>query len=570
MLGILVRVAWLVAWLVALPWLVARRFFGRARPGTYVLAEIDGAVTEIAPAPQWWPPGARQPFSLHGLREVVDEAATDPNVRGIVLVLRSMRGGLATATSLRAILDRARAAGKRVVVHLPLGGGTRETYAAVGADLLLLGPTSSLAPVGLLASARYLRGALDKAGVVPEVHARGRFKTAGERIERTSMSDAEREQIGAVLDRAYGAFVRSIADGREVDEARAKALVDGAPYTGDEAVTAGLADGLAYDDEVVTRLAEGESKARLRQAPAYLLARTALRPRALCGRNVIAVVRVHGPIAGATGLPFQPTAVDDRVIAAIRIARAHPAVRGVVLHVDSPGGSALASDRIHHELVQLAAEKPLVASMANVAASGGYYVAAAAHAIVAQPTTVTGSIGVVAARVVVEPLLARLGVATEVLQRGARARLLDPLLPLDDDLRAVVDQEMEHVYRTFVGVVAAGRRMTTAEVEALAQGRVWIGADAHANGLVDRLGGFEDAVEVLRERIGKGASRLRVVALREPRKRVPPLDPPRREPPVVWADLLGALAPGLPVEAVLLALRGERVLTLATSLPSLG
>ncbi|HEY6462626.1 MAG TPA: signal peptide peptidase SppA [Polyangiaceae bacterium] len=570
MLGLLVRLAWLCAWLVALPWLAVRRFFGRTRPGTYVLAEIDGPVTEIAPAPRWWPPGATHPFSLHALGEVVDEAAADPNVRGVVLVLRSMRAGLATATSLRAVLGRARAAGKRVVVHLPLGGGTRETYAASAADQVLLGPTSSMAPLGFLSSARYVRGALDRAGVVPEVHARGRFKTAGERIERTTMSDAEREQIGAVLDRAYGAVVTAIAVGREVDEARATALVDGAPYTGEEAVTAGLADGLAYDDEVAARLGDGGTKARIRHAAGYVAARTALRPKALRGRGVIAVVRVHGPIAGATRLPFQPTAVDDRIIAAIRVARAHPAVRGVVLHVDSPGGSALASDRIHHELLQRAAEKPLVACMANVAASGGYYVAAAAHSIVAQPTTVTGSIGVVAARVVIEPLLARLGVATEVLQRGARARLLDPLLPLGDDLRAVVDHEMEHVYRTFVGVVAAGRRMTTAEVEALAQGRVWIGTDAHANGLVDRLGGFEDAVEVLRERIAKGASRLRVVVLREPRKPVSPLDPPRREPPAAWADLLAAVAPGLPLEAALLALRGERVLTLATSLPTLG
>lgn len=570
MLGLLLRLVWLGAWVVALPWLLARRFFGRTRPGTYLVTEIDGPVAEVTPPRRWWPPGALHPFSLDALKELVDEAGRDPHVRGIVLVLRTMRAGLATATSLRALLARARSSGKRVVVHVPLGGGTRETYAAVAGDTLLLGPTSTLAPVGVLAAARYVRGALDKAGVVPEVHAQGRFKTAGERIERTSMSDAEREQLGAVLDRAYQELVGAIADGRRVDAARAAALVDGAPYTGEEAVKAGLADAVAYEDELALRLGDGGKKARLRPAEDYLSARTALRPRALRGRGVIAVVRVHGAIVGAAGLPLQPMAVDERIIGAVRVARLHPQVRGVVLHVDSPGGSALASDRIHHELAQLAAEKPLVASMGNVAASGGYYVSAPAHAIVAQPTTVTGSIGVVSARLVVEPLLARLGVSTEVLQRGAHARLLDPLLPLDAAEKAVVEREMEHVYRTFVGVVAAGRRRPVEEIERLAQGRVWIGADAHAHGLVDRLGGFEDAVEVVRERIGRGASRLRVVVLREPRKPLPPLDPPRSASGAVLSEVLAALAPGFPLESALLALRGERVLALATSLPTLG
>ena len=348
MLGLLVRVAWLVGWLVALPWLALRRFLGRARRGTYLLVEIDGAVEEVAPPPRWWPPQAARGLSLHALRELVDVAGRDPQVRGLVLTVKSMRAGFATSASLRAVIARARAAGKRVVVHLPLGGGTRETYVAVAADRVLLGPTAGLAPVGLLSHARYVRGALDRAGLVPEVHARGRYKTAGERIERTSMSDAEREQVDAVLDRAHGELVRAIADGRRVDEEAARALVDGAPYTGAEAVSAGLVDGVAYEDEVPARLDDGGKSGKnppVRHADAYLHARTALRCRALRPRGAIAVVRVHGAIAGGGGLPFRAIAVDERVISAIRIARASPRVRGVILHVDSPGGAArLASD----------------------------------------------------------------------------------------------------------------------------------------------------------------------------------------------------------------------------------
>ena len=242
---------------------------------------------------------------------------------------------------------------------------------------------------------------------------------------------------------------------------------------------------------------------------------------------MIGVITVHGAIAQAGPLPFMPLALDERIIAAIRVARASSSVAGVILHVDSPGGSALASDRIHHELVQLAAEKPLVACFADVAASGGYYVGAAAHLIIAQPTTITGSIGVVAARVIVEPLLARLGVHTEILKRGARAHLLDATIPFDDDDRAALDRELAGIYMAFKAVVAAGRKRSLEDVERVAQGRVWTGADALEQGLVDRLGGFDDALAAVRERIGRGAQHLAPQIVRGPRKGMTPLNPPK-------------------------------------------
>ena len=222
-------------------------------------------------------------------------------------------------------------------------------------------------------------------------------------------------------------------------------------------------------------------------------------------------------------------AIDDRVIAAVREARRNPRVRGVVLHVDSPGGGALASDRMHHELVQLAAEKPLVCCMANVAASGGYYVAAAAHSIVAQPTTITGSIGVVAARVVIEPLLARLGVHTEVQKRGARSDMLQPTRHFNEEEREAFQRELDGMYRAFVGIVAEGRKRPFDEIEALAQGRVWSGKDALAQGLVDRLGGFDVALASVRALVGgPSPSLLEPVILPGTKKAPPPLDPPSR------------------------------------------
>ncbi|HTQ48104.1 MAG TPA: signal peptide peptidase SppA [Polyangiaceae bacterium] len=560
MFGLILRLLWLVAWLVALPLRLARRVAARTRRGTWLLVQIDGPIVEGPVARRWWPPQRKPATSLHTLRRFADAAVRDPRVTGLVLILAPLHGGFAMATSLRELIARVRAAGKQVVVHLPMGGGTREAYVAVAADRVFLGPRAVWQAVGLLSSARYVRGALDRAGVVPEVHARGRYKTAAERIERTSMSEPQREQVETVLDGIHRELVRAVAAGRHVDVLRARALIDDAPYTGDEAFVAGLCDGVAYEDELATRLGEGGARARLRPAAPWWNARRALSPRALRSPSVIGVIRVHGAIASEGGMPLRGVAVDERVIAAIRLARANPVVRGVVLHVNSPGGGALASDRIYHELVQLAADKPLVACMGDVAASGGYYVAVAAPTIVAQPTTITGSIGVVGARVLIDPLLARIGVATEVLQRGAHARLLDPLLPLGDEEKAAVDRQIDRLYRAFVDIVAEGRKKPTNEIEALAQGRVWTGADAHARGLVDQLGGFEDAVDLVRARIGRGATRLRVVEIRHPRKPMPILPPPERKAARAAAAALESLAPLLGLDPALLVLGREPVL----------
>ncbi len=562
------RLVAVALWLVTLPWRLVRRLAGRPRPGTYLALDIEGTVEEIPPPPRPWPWRLRASpvFSIHALSELVDLASADGRVEGFVLTARSLHAGFARLASVRAVLARARAAGKRVVVSLPQGGGTREVHLATAADRVLLGPRAPLAPVGLLSSTRYLRGALDRAGVVPDVYGRGRYKTAAEPLEKPAMSEAQREQVGAILDRVHGDVLDGLREGRRVDAERARALVDGAPYVGEEARAAGLVDGVAYDDEVRARLRADGSRAPVRTAQAYLASRRALRSRAFEARDVIAVLRLHGPITGGGRHPALSSMVSgERIVAAARLLRTHPRVRGVVLHVDSPGGSALASDRIHHELVQLARVKPLVACLGDVAASGGYYAAVAAQAIVAQPATITGSIGVISARLVLEPLLAKLGVVTEVLQRGARARLLDAFAPLDDDTRAAIVREIDALYRGFVQVVAEGRKRAPEEIEPLAQGRVWTGADAHARGLVDELGGFEDALAVTRRLVGRGAARLRVAVIRPPRHPAPSIDEHAASAAAkILAPLLGALGVDTAL-AALSVLSGERALAYAVA-----
>jgi len=256
-------------------------------------------------------------------------------------------------------------------------------------------------------------------------------------------------------------------------------------------------------------------------------------------------------------------AMGDAVVAAVRAAREDRKVLGVILHIDSPGGSALASAQMHRELTLLAAEKPLVASMANVAASGGYYVAAAAHAIVAQPVTITGSIGVIAARFTLGPLFERLGVTFDMEKRGARADLFDMVRPLSDADRSLLLAEIEGTYQEFVEVVARGRRKSVDEIEALAQGRVWSGADAHSRGLVDALGGFDTALDEVRRRVGRGGERLAPRVMRGARadrsiELARPARVARSSLAALAEELLGEWADTVP-----LALAGERVLAWA-------
>jgi protease-4 len=304
-------------------------------------------------------------------------------------------------------------------------------------------------------------------------------------------------------------------------------LIDEAPHRAKDAVRNGLIDAEAYEDEVEAKLVrDGEpdvagKKPVIVPAARWLAGRRGPTFVPLGEPDVVGVIRVHGPIALASGSPL-PMATDEPIIQLARKARTDPHVRAVILHIDSPGGSALASDRIHHELVRLAAEKPLIACMANVAASGGYYVAAPAHVIVAEPTTITGSIGVVAARFSAAPLFARLGITTNEVQRGARAGLLDPFATLDDDEKRAIDKEIEGIYEAFVQVVADGRGKTLEQIHAVAEGRVWTGKDALTYGLVDKLGGFALALALARERLGPGAAKLQPKVLVPPRALIAP------------------------------------------------
>jgi len=561
---IVLRLIGLLFDLLLLPLRLVRR--GRARRrGPWLTVTIDGPVVDVLGRPRFWQLRKQKALSLHVLEEIVTAMLGDPSVKGLLVTLRSMTAGMAAATSLRATLERARAGGKEVVVHLPMGGDTKEVYVATAASKVLLGPSALLSPLGFRSAARYMKRALDRAGIEPQVFACGEFKSAGETLVRDSMSPAQRAQLERLLDTFHETVVDGIAKGRGVTRERAAELVDEAPYFGREAVAKGLADELAYEDEVPAKLGIEKKGREMLDAGAYLA--RAKRPllRRLLPPPVIAVVPMHGAITHAAG-PLGGLSTDERVTRMLRAVRRDRRVKGVILHIDSPGGSALASDLMHHEIEQLAREKPVIACMANVAASGGYYVAAPAACIVARPTTVTGSIGVVAARLDIEPLLSRLGIHTDVVERGKHASLLSPSGPLDPEARSTVERELAATYRAFVGIVAAGRKMPEDEVEKLARGRIYSGKDALDAKLVDVLGGFDSAVEEVKNRLdAKVRERVEVQMTKTPRHHqdVPDLPAKKEEAARRAAGaLLAALLPAHERTVVELAASGERVLAL--------
>jgi protease-4 len=486
--------------------------------GGWLELEIEGEVADVVRRPALWD-RRRRPTSIEVLRRLADEAALDVRVAGVLVKLSQLSSGSATATGLRDVLLDLRRRGKRVVVYLPRGAGTRETYVASAADQIYVAPEAEMAPLGFVLRAHHIKRALDQVGVQPDVFARGRFKTAGEFMTQTHMSGEQREQLEAYLDVAWETLIEGLVSGRSVSRTLAEQWVNDGPWTARTAVVQGLADGCCYPGDLATKLAPpARGEVPLVPAAKYLRRRV-VRWRWLWRRPAIAVVQMHGTIAPgkSSGRPL-PLVLDQDICELFRTVAEDRKLRGVILHVNSPGGSALASHHMLHELRRLSAKKPVVAYLADVAASGGYLVACGAHSIVARPTTLTGSIGVIAARFVVEPLLERLGITTEVVQRGARANLHSAAHRLDDGERAVLGRHLEEAYQAFLQVVATGRGRDLGEIEPLAGGRVYAGRHAHEQGLVDRLGGFDLALDEVRSRIGKGAELLRPVIV-SPRRR---------------------------------------------------
>lgn len=495
--------------LCSAPFVLLRRAILRRRP-VWIHLRLDRPVVEV-PTPRgrvrrWLSWGSPEPIALTDLRELAGSIATDQGVRGVIVEIpHTLRAGWTTLSGLREVIAGWRAGGKHVVAHLPDGGGTRELYLALAADTIWMAPEATLAFLGIASESMYLKALLDRLGVTVEVHAAGRFKTAAEPLVADRMSDAQREQRQPLLDAVHGEFVDALrSSGRMDDAAIAQAFAHGL-LRGATAVECGLADAVCYPDEIAGRLpgASGSTVAasvvqpRIMSLSQYRWGFGERMWRPVLPVPYVAVIPVHGTIgleASSIGAGVNVAALTT----ALHAVRRDPRALAVVLHVDSPGGSALASDHIYRDVARLAQKKPVVACFGDVAASGGYYVAAPATRIIARPTTVTGSIGVISAKLVVDRLLQNLGVQPQGLKTTLHADMFSATRRLDDAEHAIMEREAQGMYRSFLGIVAAGRKRPVEEIEALAAGRVWSGRDALSHGLIDRLGGLDVAMDEAR------------------------------------------------------------------------
>lgn len=430
------------------------------------------------------------------------KAKVDDRVSAVVVVPPSVPGPWGTVQEIRDAVIDFRESGKPIVAHVEFGMG-QAYYLATACDEIFLGPASPLMLVGVASYELFFRGTLDKVGVEADMLAAGDYKTAVNAYTESAFTPEHREASEALLRDYYDQLVDGIAEGRGMTRARVRAVIDQGPFVAADAVSLGLVDDLLYEDELLERLAAGGEPARLDFAT---YRRVEARSLGLDTGPRIAVVYAEGVInhgSSTIDFPGAGRVVGSRTTAeAIRAARDDSSIEAVVLRIDSPGGAATAADIIWRELSLAREEKPLVVSMGDVAASGGYYIAAPAHAIVAQPGTLTGSIGVFGGKFAAAGAFDKVGVGIDGVTYGAQADIFSPVDRFSDTARAAMQAQVDDVYERFLQVVAEGRAMSRDEAHAVAQGRVWTGRQALVRGLVDELGGLRRAVALARERAG--------------------------------------------------------------------
>lgn len=485
---------------------------------------------------------------LERLRQLVDELLADPYARGILVRLGALSGGWARAEAVRSELLRLKDGGKYVLLQVERTAGNRELLVASAASRLLVPPTGMLAAGGTALPGLFFRGLLDKVGLTFEVASAGRFKSAPDQFTRKTRSDADLEQSKAIVKRLDDALVEALKAGRGLDETHAKKFLEEAPIVGRRAKTLGYVDGLALDEDLLQEVTTADEQQRDQPplgAGRYLQMRRPPTPWNRVERHV-GVVRISGNIVDeappqALGQAAE-VASEKRVVADLRAALRDPNVASVVLLINSRGGSVTASDAIWSAVRRLDQEKPVVAYFGDVAASGGYYVACGARAVVCSPLTITGSIGVFSVIPTWPELTRRLEIGQDVVKNLDNADLYNPWSGFDDKRRAHAQKEVEAMYDAFLERVMDARRMEREAVDAVAQGRVWMGQDAFDAGLVDGLGGFGEAMERARHLAGgKLSEKPLVVKAKRPQTRP---SPARQEGAVSPADFLRRVALG--------------------------
>lgn len=494
---------WLAAGLlVALAaWLLFRSASLSVAEGSWLLVDLEGEYVDAEVSPFQRVLGRRQ-HNLAATLSELGKAERDARLAGVLLRVRSLDVGWGKAQDLRGAVERLREKGKRTVAYLELEkyGPNLEYYVASAADAVYVAPGTRSPFVGLAAEYLFLGGLFEKLGISVEYERVGKYKTAVDSFAGRSMSDANREMSDALLDSIEATFLADIAESRGLSREELEAVVDQGPASPAELEAGGLIDGAAFVDEIL----EKEGDPAVVEPEVY--ARVAAADVGFAPQATFALIYGTGSVVvgeGRAGPGGGPVMASVDIAEAFEQAASSPEVRAIIFRVDSPGGSALASDLIWHAVRKARNQgKRVVASFSDVAASGGYYVAAGADRIVAQPSTLTGSIGVFVLRPVIAGALDKLDIGYASLTRGRHAGMLLSTEPLSEATRARMRDEVRSIYHQFVARVAEGRGLEPERVNELGRGRVWTGALAHEAGLVDTLGGLREAVVEAKALVG--------------------------------------------------------------------
>jgi len=486
-----------------------------AKPGvpsrTILEIDLEGGVIEGIPDDAFAQLMLEDSLTVHEVVEALDRGAEDRRVKAVVARIGGGGMGLAHIQELRDAVLRFRASGKPAIAYAEtfgeFGPGNGGYYLATAFDEIYLQPSGDIGLTGLMYESMFVRGLLDKLGVVPRMNQRYEYKNAMNMYTERSYTSSHREAMQRLVDSQFDQMVRGIAEARDMTEEQVRETFDRGPYLGGETVTAGLVDGLKYRHEVYAHVQEqaGED-AKLLYVKPYL--ERAGKPHR--SGETVAFIQGYGMvIRGKSAFSPLDGSVymgSDTVTQALRAAIDDRRVKAIVLRVDSPGGSYVASDTIWRETLRAKeAGKPLIVSMGNVAGSGGYFVAMHADRIVAEPGTITASIGVLGGKLLTEGMWDKVGISYDDVQSSANASQWSALHDYSAQGRERFEAALDRIYEDFTSKVAEGRGLALEKVQQVAKGRIWTGEDALELGLVDELGGVEVALRLVREQLGLAA-----------------------------------------------------------------
>ncbi len=487
------------------------------KENTVLHLKLDKPIVERAAEDDLSPleaiPGLRAgSIGLVEVLEAIKHAGEDDRIKGILLEPQFLMAGYASVKEIRDELERFKESGKWIYAYNELYT-EKDYYLASVADKVYLNPAGNLELNGLVSETVFVKGTLDKLGVEPQIFRVGEFKSAIEPLIRTDMSDASREQTHSFLNNIYQTYLQDVARSRKIEVNELERISDEMLVRrAEDAKKYKIVDELGYLDQIHTEIREKlgiEDETEKINTISYKRYRKSFKPGG-SSSNRIAVIIASGDIVSGKG--DENSIGSDKFAKEIRDARLNDRVKAVVLRINSPGGSALASDVIWREIVLTSKRKPIIASMSDVAASGGYYMAMGCDTIVAQPNTITGSIGIFGVLFNMQQFLNdKLGVTTDVVETGELSNLFKVTRPLNEYERGIIQQSVEQGYEIFTQKAAQGRNMSIDSLREVASGRVWSGVEAKERGLVDVLGGFDDAVNIAAAKAGleDGDYRLR-------------------------------------------------------------